>query len=154
MEIMNFADECAQIEREASHSSEPDYYRAQAYKMALARAVAKAIELSAQVATWKSVAGSIDQAMATLEVSPADALSDNGAAHLCEVTLSFFADSTYRRELGGNPAFARIAKSLSNHMEEAANRSPMVIAGGSPAYRYQDESARFDAEEARGMGGF
>lgn len=120
----NLAAAAGAVERNARQATLQDYYRARSYRE-LAQHYAKlADEKAAELAEARRMAGTIEQAMAVLDLASGDQLSDVGVAYLCDIALKFLADRTAPCALAqADASTRRSVLSLINHLTEAYCRS-------------------------------
>lgn len=124
----------AHIDEASKSATLKDYFRAQSFRE-VAQAYAKeADELSAKLAESERIAGSIEQAIAVLDLASADDLRDSGVAYLSEILLKFLADRTAGCTWTSIAAH-QVAASLANHLAEACKLGP--VPADYPVRQYQ-----------------
>lgn len=120
----NLAAAAAAVERNAKKATLQDYYRARSYREMAGHYARLADEKAAELVALRRAAGTIEQALATLELAGADQLSEAGVAYLCDIALKFLADRTAPCALAqADASTRRSVLSLINHLTEAYCRS-------------------------------
>lgn len=141
----NLAAAAESVERNAKQAGLQDYYRARSYREMAEHYARLADEKAAELAAALRTAGTVEQAMAVLDLASGDQLSDVGVAYLCDTLLKFLADRTEPCAFAAmGPVTHRSLRALINHLDEARTTTPVIdftAMTAMSAYREQRRAA-------------